>query len=252
MPLYVPDPKPQGTHDCRLEFISTNEIRLVPFGGDQIMIDGKRYTIPAGGVSLAPYSNLVGVNYLYVYAYIASGAVALTYGTDAPANDAYGMPVNPNSTWPPAVLVGIVCGGSTGFQMGGVILGVVSYWNRRQKSVRGNVTGTASLVYPGSLIGGAVYWVNFAGDTVQVHGSGTHHSNSGVSGESAFLVVDGSNVGTQSYSVSGGTGWWCPMILGESLVSIGVGTHSLQLRAWVGGAANAADFFCDLTVVMDA
>jgi hypothetical protein len=249
MPLYVPDLKPQGTHDCRLEYISTNEIRLVPYGGDQIMIGGQRYTIPAGGVSLAPHASLPTTNF-YIYAYVQAGVLTLAYGTDAPVNDAYGMPANPNSTWPPSVLVGIVCGGSTGFQMTGIVLGVVSYWNRLQKTVRSNISGsTASTT--GVLIGGAIWWINFVGDTVVVCGSGTHNSQSGANGQVGMLAVDGSYVGTPSNSVSGGTGWWCPLVMHASLRPA-FGVHRLELYGWVGNPAIAMNIYCDLSVIMDA
>jgi len=168
-PTILPATAPEGTHDCRLNYVSTTQLRLDRFGGNRLMCNGVREVIPAGGVVLnAPITASV-VYYIWCgpTGGVAGAALYLAADGTAPVTDAYGMPVHP--TYPYLTLVGRVCTDASGnFQMTGAFIGVISYWNRRWLSIaaaNNQVTGSTSLV---ELHGGnRLTAVAFAGDFIR-------------------------------------------------------------------------------------
>jgi len=62
---------------CRFNYVSATECRLVPFNGNGLIINGRQYRIPAGGVALSNSGLAANTNY-YVYARDdGSGGIAL-------------------------------------------------------------------------------------------------------------------------------------------------------------------------------
>jgi len=152
-PTILPATAPEGTHDCRLNYISTTQLRLDRFGGNRLMCNGVREVIPAGGVVLnAP---VVASSVAYVWCGpsggIAGAALYLAYDSPEPVIDAFGMPVHPTFRY--LTLVGrAYSDGSGNFQMTGNTIGVISYWNRRWLSIAaavsfssGNASGLLEL-----------------------------------------------------------------------------------------------------------
>jgi len=168
-PTILPATAPEGTHDCRLVYVSTTQLRLDRFGGNRIMCNGVREVIPAGGVVLnAP---VVASSVAYVWCGPAGGvagaALYLAYDSPDPVIDAYGMPVHPTFRY--LTLVGRAYGdGSGNFVMTGIVIGVVSYWNRRWLSIaaaNSQVTGSTGIV---ELHGGnRLSAIGFAGDVIR-------------------------------------------------------------------------------------
>jgi hypothetical protein len=168
MPLYPSPISQRGTHDCRLDYVSTSQIKLNCFGGNRILINGQQCVIPSAGiVSAIPATSPNNNHYVYVTPSmtLGFGAVGLP---NAPTLDAYGMPIvdgNPN-----AVLVGII------HAQNGAIDGprlVSSYWNRKWRfEIAQAVVNTTS--YNAFVeLGVRPYWIGFLGDAYEVALSGS-------------------------------------------------------------------------------
>ena len=62
--------------ECRLDFVSTTQIKLNPYNGNRIIINGAQQTIPDAGVTLSN-SGLTASTRYYVYAYMNAGVMTL-------------------------------------------------------------------------------------------------------------------------------------------------------------------------------
>jgi len=184
MALFVPPrPKiinPAGTHDCYFQYESTSVCRLIPFGGNQIMISGVRQTIPAAGVTLAPAAGWS--TYPVLLAGVTWTGTALFLAAFDPASnpvviDANGMPVF--TGFPQYTLVGAFTqNGTSGFFQSAQYGGVISYWNRRQRTVRGTwsaAMSSASWIEISSAARLSV--LGFVGDAVRFTYSGTLYND---------------------------------------------------------------------------
>ena len=192
MALFVP-PKPQivnpaGTHDCYFQYEAGGTLcRLIPFGGNQIMTGGVRQTIPAAGVTLAP--NAAWASYPVLFAGVGiSGGVMILAAFDPVANpvviDAYGMPVFTGQT--NFTLVGAFTrnGSTTAFAQSAQFGGVISYWNRRQRTVRGTWSvASASGGWIELSSAARLTMVGFVGDAIRFTYSGTVYSDTSGAGE---------------------------------------------------------------------
>jgi hypothetical protein len=240
MPLYPPTPiTPQsGTHDCRFEYVDANTCKLLPYGGNQIMISGVRRTIPAGGVSFvtagAGWSSLI----FYIFAGWTGSAITINAAVVSSSTiiiDASGMPVlqaDPSQT-----LIGMVaCAGGTGqFQQTQNIIGVISYWNRKKLSAYGTGNGTSGSTSPVEINGGLrVYWCQFDGDTAVLCVAGTL-LNTSIASTLAQLYVDNSTYvgGPMVYTsyIASARG---PLGLHAEIGGFVAGLHSFMLLGWVG------------------
>ena len=66
---------------CRLRYVTTSQIRLIPYGGNALSIDGTPRNIPAVGVNLANTDLPANDTTYYVYAYWTGSAIALEVST---------------------------------------------------------------------------------------------------------------------------------------------------------------------------
>ena len=171
MALYVPRPPvlQAGTHDCYLKFVSASEIRLMPYGGDQILVNGTRHTIPAAGVALASNPGWAGYQCLYVRA-VADPVLRI----DA-ADPAAGTAINSDGMltcggWP---VVGLFSqnGGSV-FQNQFNICGVISYYNRRKRVVWQSSSTSGGQTASQHLGNFGCACMAFAGDHLRLDVSG--------------------------------------------------------------------------------
>ncbi|WOF75307.1 hypothetical protein QMT40_002978 [Parvibaculaceae bacterium PLY_AMNH_Bact1] len=77
---------PGTAGECRLEKDGAN-LRLNPYNGNLLTIDGAAYTIPAAGVALAATGLTIDTDH-YIYAYMNSSTMTLEASTTAHATDA--------------------------------------------------------------------------------------------------------------------------------------------------------------------
>lgn len=89
---------PPITGQCRLQFVSSTSLQLVPRGGNLLRINGANQVIPAAGVNLSNAS-LFSTTLYYIYAFMSGGTMTLeasqtghttnpTDGTEVKSTDA--------------------------------------------------------------------------------------------------------------------------------------------------------------------
>jgi hypothetical protein len=71
---------------CKLIYVSTTQIKLIPFNGTYLKINGVLYAIPSAGVTISN-SSLSASTIYYVYAYMNSGTMTLELSTTTHATD---------------------------------------------------------------------------------------------------------------------------------------------------------------------
>jgi len=71
---------------CQLQYVGTTSIKLVPYNGNYLTINGKHYKVPSAGVSLAN-TGLTAATLYYIYAYMSSGTMTLEASATGYATD---------------------------------------------------------------------------------------------------------------------------------------------------------------------
>lgn len=131
---------------CRLAFVSATQLKLSPFNGQNLNVGGLVQKIPSAGVTVSN-SGLSANTVYYVYAYMSSGTMTLelsatghTPGTTAGLT---GIETKTGDT--SRTLVGMcVTNGSSQFQDGSGVIGVLSYFNRRRRTANRYFTANQS------------------------------------------------------------------------------------------------------------
>lgn len=123
---------------CRLNYVDANTIRLDQTNGNSITINGVAQLIPSPGPTLAATALTAGTTY-YVYAYMVSTILTLEASTAAPAVGTNGQQIKTGDAT--RALVGMV-NPITGpaFADTQTDRRVLSYYNRRPKSLRSGFT----------------------------------------------------------------------------------------------------------------
>lgn len=125
-----------GNGQCYLD-ISGGNVRLMPEGGNKIIINGTTETIPDAGVTLAVTGASASTLY-YIYAYMNSGTMTLERSTTGWALQA-GTGVAVKSGDSTRTLVGMAYTNTVpAWSL------VASYYNRKQKAVRTSYTANRS------------------------------------------------------------------------------------------------------------
>jgi len=81
-----------GHGQCRLSVTSTTALKLAPFNGNKLLINGVSQTIPSAGVTLSN-SGLAATTVYYVYAYMNSGTMTLEAVTTTHATGTNGVEI---------------------------------------------------------------------------------------------------------------------------------------------------------------
>jgi hypothetical protein len=212
---------------------SGSNIVLLPYGGNQISINGVVYTIPSAGVSLAPPADS-GVNY-HIYVYNNSGTLALEASTTAPVVDSgkglhiksgdatrthVGLARTVSSAWVDTLERRLVC----------------SRYNQPRRPILytkpGNQTGVGA---PWVLLtsGVSLDFVTIDG-AIDIRGSaGATDANAGAIGYLS-LGINSGQVGLQGLATIGSSAYGSMSV--SYSVQVALGYHSLQLY---GGGVNA-------------
>jgi hypothetical protein len=120
---------------CRLVRDGSN-LRLNPYNGNKIIINGVWYSIPDAGVSLAPSGTTNDTTY-YIYAYMNSGTMTLEYSTTGHVAQA-GTGVRVKSGDATRTLVGMARTGTSAWQTSPLL--IRSYFNRPQSMAAASFT----------------------------------------------------------------------------------------------------------------
>ncbi|WP_342152307.1 hypothetical protein [Methylorubrum sp. SB2] len=214
---------------CRLEYISTTQIRLQQFGGNFIWINGLNRPIPFGGVNLAN-DGLAEATLYYVYAYMNGATMMMEGSTVNYVASANGIRVkNGDAT---RTLVGMIY-----MDTGGVFANssakryVRSYLNRPQFLANGSFgSGSTSSTSTVDIAPFSFNLVAFADDAVDIYYVGNIVNNGGNS--VITLGVDGGSLGS-AQAITGGSGTGNVPISPRVIVQRPDGMRVISIRASV-------------------
>lgn len=186
-------PAPPLAHgQCRFVYVSATECRLMPYDGNGLVINGRQYRIPSGGVPL-PIAAVAGANGTANYVYAkddGSGGISLEGVTTGHARHSDGVEIKSGDFT--RTLVGMSFKNASGqFQFDGVIPGVASWFNRYSNVGRGNayIAGTASTS-PVSVAPAVNAWV-WSGEALEYGTAGVISSDTAGVAPSLVMFVDG-------------------------------------------------------------
>lgn len=177
---------------CRFNYVSPTECRLVPYNGNGLMVNGKLYPIPILGIPVSN-SGLAGNTTYYAYAKDnGAGALAVEFQAKAAApHSAHTDGVEIKTGDPTRTLVGMVQTPATGqFAFEGFRRWVASWFNRVPVAVAETPTNSATVSTSYVRLTNGIYCLIWAGDSIPVNNTGIVWG-SGRTGAYAILCVDG-------------------------------------------------------------
>lgn len=182
-----------GEHgQCRFVYVSATECRLMPYNGNGLVINGRQYRIPGGGIPLS-IGAVAGANGTANYVYAkddGSGGISLEGVTTGHARHSDGVEIKSGD--PTRTLVGMAFKNASGqFQFDGVVPGVASWFNRYSNIGRGSayLAGTASAS-PVSVAPAVNTWV-WAGEAVEFGTAGVISSDTAGIAPTLTIFLDG-------------------------------------------------------------
>lgn len=170
-------------------------IILLPEGGRYLTINGVQEVIPAAGVTLAPTGAAASTRY-YIYAFMNAGIMTLEYATTVPVMDtASGVMIKTGDVT--RTLVGQSSTNTTAgaWQNSGSTINVLSWFNRRPRSVRISLTGNIGTTSVPFVELDPTYRVSVAawnGSAVHLAHSGAMNCNAVATINIALSVISGS------------------------------------------------------------
>jgi hypothetical protein len=133
-------PTPEGYYgNCRLTYTNATTLTLVRKNGDRLCINGVNEQIPSAGVTLSNSGLLADTTY-FIYAAMSGSTMILEASTTGHAEDSTtGMEIK--SGVATRALVGMARVNSSGqFEHSALKIGVITYFNRRQKTIKAAFT----------------------------------------------------------------------------------------------------------------
>lgn len=238
---------------CRLQYISATQVRLVPFQGNLLTIGLVNRLIPSAGVNLAATGLVANTTYL-IYAYMNGTTMTLEASTTTHVVDATtGIEVKSGDS--SRTLVGMVriLATAANFVSSTTARLVISWFNRRTLGMRATsgVSANWSSTTPVELNQG--YRCNFltwGDEDVQVGLSGSTSTNTIGSWAGTQCAIDGTAVYGDIATVEPYVG----AAMGHSLFSpttgLAEGFHYVTLLAYIanGGTGTWNPFWVSATV----
>lgn len=235
----------QGQGQCQLQYVNTTSIKLVPWNGNLIKVNGVPCTVPDAGVTLSN-AGLTAATKYYVYATASGGAVnaleasTTAYATSTTAGNKGNVIKNGDDT---RTLVGMVymnTGAPGTFGSSSTWQGVRSWFN--DQGIAGNsglaadkTTGSATYVKMDSTTD--ITFITWANETVQAWATGVGQSST-TANDFVALGIDGTTP-EDAQSMSGGTtGVNYPIAVSTPARAPGEGNHTLSVL----GATTAGTF----------
>lgn len=186
-----------GHGQCRLSAASSTSLKLAPYNGNKLVINGVVQTIPAAGVSVSN-AGLAGSTLYYVYAAMSGGSMVLNIVTTSHVTAPNGVEVkNGDAT---QTLVGMILTNSSSQFVDTALSRAVLNWFNRRTLVATSSTGSASFNNSGlaeittAARNGFLCW----GDEVCVFSFAGLASNSASGAGATVLAVgilDGPSIG---------------------------------------------------------
>ena len=219
-----------GHGQCRLSVVSGTQIKLAPYNGNNLIINGVLQQIPSAGVTLAN-TGLAASTLYYVYAYMNAATMTLEAVTTTHATGTNG--VEQKSGDATRTLVGMIYTNSSTpgqFVDSPTQRFCLNWFNRRALSLYFSTTAPVNFTNSSSAEITSTLRVNmlsWADEAISASGSGTAGNNTAGATIQLGLVADGVTFGNYVNMTLSGTISQLPYaIIGSSPLSEGV--HVLQ------------------------
>ena len=232
-----------GHSSCGLlQFVSSTQLKFIPFNGDQIKINGVWTDIPSAGMTIAntsvnvngsPGSNLAA-NTLYFVAISAGPALSFWTGVGhAPSATAGNVGTEIVAGSNAITLVGMIRTLNTTpgtFASSQTQRLVLSWFNRQNLSLTGAATGGAgsSSTSPVETAAGSkVEFLTWAGENIYATMGGFCTNSAAANAIFNYLFLDGGTVGQASYFTPSAANLWGSVCVPFSLI-LSEGYHTLS------------------------
>lgn len=187
--------------DCRLIYMSTTQIRLIPYNGIGVKISGIVYPIPSGGVNLANTS-LTALSFYNIYVYNNAGTLTLEatssgHSVDTTAGNV-GVEIKTGDNTRTLVGAVYMAAGTPGtFSDTYKFRGVATWFNRLIRSINGDISTGATTVSMALVeldAAARVTFLSWGSDTTYLTATGIASNNTG--GNSTGISVGPDGVGS--------------------------------------------------------
>lgn len=236
---------------CRLEIDTQTTIKLKPFNGNKLFINGNYRTIPAAGVTLSN-AGLAANTLYYIYAYWSGTAIVTTASTGIPKTSLiYGHRVGDNGSGAPnetVTLVGMVyMNTSAQFQQDNAALYVASWFNRKSTLAAlniGSAGGTNSNAYV--QMGAFINYLTWGDVAVKFNSCGYFQAAAAGAQGREQLYLDTGLAGPQAIATGYAAGAFSNMQLSFSTPQTeGKHAASTYIFGNGGGGTFAADLYVE-------
>lgn len=225
----------QAVGQCYLS-LSGGNLKLSPYNGNKLTINGGAQTVPSAGVTLAPAGLTVGA-LIYIYAYMSGATMTLEASTTGHATDSTtGVEIKSGDAT--RTLVGM-CVPQTGpaFADSGTKRLVLSWFNRRNKevnnlSIAGGTTGSATAQEINSS--DRILFLSWNNDAVNCYANVSTTSNNSGSTWAITFGLDGTGYGYTNFN--GGTAIGGPVSLSTAYCQeVSEGSHYATVMGQISG-----------------
>lgn len=249
--VYLTSGNQTPTGQCALGYVDANTLSLMPKNGSNIIINGKNYQVPAGGVTLPPTALTPGAAY-YVYAHDdGSGDIALEASPTGHVTDTtvgnVGIEIKAGDPTRSLVGLWLIIAGPA---WSGVSGQGRSWFNDTTQAIFGASTAGATVnvtSYTHINAAADVTFLAWANDAISVSATGLASSSNGNSPEFLSIRLDGTQVGSEGAAVYSTQGFKTSITAayGGRLTE---GVHTLSMWGKVGSATATYDVFLFGTV----
>lgn len=238
---------------CRFIYESPTACRLIPFGGNGLIIDGRQYRIPASGVAISNAGLTANATY-YIYAKDnGNGGIALEARSQASLPHAtYYDGVETGSPDTTRTLVGMVAiNASTQFVSSSNYRYVISWFNQRIGAITEPASNntTASTTYV--KLQNGCYTLMWNGGSASIAASGiVRPTVAGGGGAYMVMSVNGISIsGGHGYTLSAAAASQQASVTATSYIANADGVYNFAPYGFTGAAANPVTFYHDVSVM---
>jgi hypothetical protein len=228
------------TGQCRLSVATTTQLKLSPYNGRSIIIDGVGYDIPQAGITISN-AGLVASTVYFVYLYNNAGTLTLELSATVHATDAttlnWGVEIKSGDST--RTLVGMIATDtSTHFNDSAALRACLNWFNRRglclQSSLMTNSTTTSTSATP---LGAAadLFFLTWADEAIAINFAGNATQTVAGATCSSSLFVDSLANQSVGSSASIATGSIAPVLAISTFFETEAAVHHVQ----AGGAVSS-------------
>jgi hypothetical protein len=225
---------------CRLSFVSATSLRLSPYGGQLLNINGLPCVIPAAGVTISN-SGLANSTTYFVYAFMSGSSMTLELSTTGHSTHTTGIEIKTGDAT--RTLVGMARTTAAGqFASDATNLFVLSYFNRVRKigrvALTANRTQNYALAYSEIHAELRINFLTWADDSVNQSITGSWAVSANGSLATCYASIDGDTTNPRQAPATGLTGQSSLATSDERVVAEGFHYGTLLGSCYLGAGTS--------------